>query len=313
MQRSEPILRRAPALLRAVAPLSALGYPGLIWCGVHLSPAFLALSLAVPAIGLAAAHLAGVRGASPLVRWIAHLAVASPPLYALLGGWLDFQRAVPIDSLGVWVALWSSLAVAALLDRRVAAHPIQPPRRRLAAAHALSGAAVALFASAHLANHLAGLFGGDAHAAVMRVLRTAYRNPLVEPVLLVAVGFQVASGAWLLGRRLRRLPDRVGTLQTATAAYLIIFFASHVSAVLRARLLRHTDTNWIWLAGGELLTDPWSARLVPYYFLAVVAVAVHLACGVARGRSVRANKAIVWVAAAALLASSLILVGLFRA
>jgi succinate dehydrogenase/fumarate reductase cytochrome b subunit len=153
----------------------------------------------------------------------------------------------------------------------------------------------------------------------MRVLRAGYRNPLIEPALLTAVGFQIASGAWLLGRKLRRLPDRFDTLQTATAAYLIVFFASHVSAVLRARLLRHTDTNWTWLSGGELLSDPWSARLVPYYFLAVIALAVHLACGLraaalARGRSpARPSKLVVWVAAAALLASSLILVGLFRA
>lgn len=321
METSEPIRHEAPppAMLRAIAPLSALTYPGLVWCGVHLSPAFLALSLAVPAIGLVAAHRAGARGASPLVRWIAHLTVASPPLFAVLGGWLDFQRVVPFDSLGVWIALWSSLTVAALLDRRLAAPPIRPPRRRLAAAHAMSGAAVALFATAHLANHLAGLFGGDAHAAVMRVLRAAYRHPLVEPALLAAVGFQVASGAWLLGSKLRRLPDRFDTLQTATGAYLIIFFASHVSAVLRARLLRHTDTDWTWLAGGELLSDPWSARLVPYYFLAVVALPVHLACGLraaalARGGSpARPNKLVLSVAAAALLASSLILVGLFRA
>jgi len=321
METSEPIDRTAPppALLRAIAPLSALTYPGLIWCGAHLSPAFLALSLAVPATGLAAAHLAAVRGASPLVRWVAHLAVASPPLFALLGGWLDFQRALPLHSVGVWLALWSSLTVATLLDRRLAAPPMQPPRRRLVAAHAMSGAAVALFASAHLANHLAGLFGGDVHTAVMRVLRAGYRNPLIEPALLTAVGFQIASGAWLLAGKLRRLPDRFDTLQTATAAYLIIFFASHVSAVLRARLLRHTDTDWTWLSGGELLSDPWSARLVPYYFLAVIALAVHVACGLraaalARGGSAaRAKKLVISLGVAALLASSLILFGLFRA
>lgn len=321
MQRSEPTRRATPppAILRAIAPLSALTYPGLIWCGVHLSPVFLALSLAVPATALAAAHLAGVRGASPLVRWVAHLAVASPPLFAVLGGWLDFQRAVPFHSVGIWLALWISLTLAALLDRRLAAPSIPPPRRRLAAAHAMSGGAIALFAAAHIANHLAGLLGGDAHIAVMQVLRAGYRHPLVEPVLLAAVGFQVASGAWLLAGKLRRLPDRFDTIQTATAAYLLLFFASHVSAVLRARLLRHTDTNWTWLSGGELLSDPWSARLVPYYFLAVIALAVHVACALragalARGASpARANRLVLSVAAAALLASSLILAGLFRA
>ena len=59
----------------------------------------------------------------------------------------------------------------------------------------------------------------------------------------------------------------------------MLFFASHVSAVLRARYLRHIDTNSVWLTADNLLTDAWSVRLVPYYFLAVLALAVHGACG----------------------------------
>jgi hypothetical protein len=58
-----------------------------------------------------------------------------------------------------------------------------------------------------------------------------------------------------------------------------VSFASHVSAVVRARYLQHIDTNWIWLTADNLLTDPWSVRLVPYYFIAVVAPAVHGGCG----------------------------------
>jgi hypothetical protein len=61
-----------------------------------------------------------------------------------------------------------------------------------------------------------------------------------------------------------------------------LFLASHVSAVLRARYLHHVDTNWIWLTADNLLTDPWSVRLVPYYFLGVLALAVHGACGLRR-------------------------------
>jgi succinate dehydrogenase/fumarate reductase cytochrome b subunit/uncharacterized MAPEG superfamily protein len=326
---------------RVVAPLAALCYPGLIWCGVHLSPFFLALALAVPSLGLVAAYRLGRAdpealrvgsgaGASALARWVAHLAVAAPPLFSLLGGWLDFQRAIPVNSLGVWLPLWSALTLAAAFardaDRESAAppraegrEPTQPQRRRLVLAHASSAAAISLFIALHILNHLGGLLGGNVHVAIMKVLRMGYRHPLVEPVLLAAVAFQVASGAGLLRHKLRRASSWYETLQTSTGAYLMVFLMSHVSAVLRARLLRHRDTNWSWLAGGELLSDPWSARLVPYYFLALIAFAVHGGCGlrvVMLGHGVSASRAsalVILLAAVSIVASALILLGLFRA
>lgn len=329
------ILNR-PIALRVAAPLAALFYPGLIWCGTHLSSVFLALSLAVPSLGLVAAwRLGSAEPESPqrrsvLPRWVAHLAIASPPLFSLLGGWLDFQRAIPIGSVGVWVPLWSALTLAAALARRgdgasaapreqVELDSIRTRPRGLVLAHACSAAVLSLFAAAHVLNHLGGLLGGDVHVAIMSVLRAGYRHPLVEPVLLGAAAFQAVSGGWLLLRKLRRASGRYETLQTATGAYLMVFLMSHVSAVLRARLLRHTDTNWQWLAGGELLSDPWSARLVPYYFLAVIALAVHAGCGlrvVMLGHGVSASRSgalVAGLAAASALGSALILLGLFRA
>lgn len=312
--------RAAPAAaLRLVAPLAALAYPGLVWCGTRISPAFLVVALGVPALGLVAASRLAAGGASPIARMVAHLAIAAPPLFSLLGGWLDFQRAVPIGSVGAWIPLWLALILASLVDRRVAIDRARPRRRRLAAAHGVSAAAISLFAAVHLVNHLAGLLGGDTHLAVMRSLRTIYRHPLVEPALLAAVGFQIATGCWLLRDKLARPAGWFDTLQTATGAYLLVFLTSHVSAVLRARLLRQRDTSWSWLAGGELLTDPWSARLVPYYFLAVIALAVHAGCGLrvvllGHGLSAARGAALVAaLAAGATLVSALILLGLFRA
>lgn len=307
-----------PAALRVAAPLAALAYPALVWCGTSISPLFLALALGVPVLALASAYVLGRAGASPFVRSAAHLAIAAPPLYALLGGWLDFQHTVPFKSLGAWIVLWSVLAIAALVDhRRIAGSAGRV--RWLVAVHVTSALAIAAFAMVHVANHLVGLLGGDAHTAVMHALRAVYRHPVVEPLLLAAVVLQVASGCALLARRLRQPSDWFQALQTATGAYLLMFFASHVSAVFRARLLRHRDTDWSWLSGGELLTDPWSARLVPYYFLAVIALAVHGGCGlrvVLLGHGVsqrRGNAVVVGMAVLATLASSLILAGLFRA
>ena len=62
--------------------------------------------------------------------------------------------------------------------------------------------------------------------------------------------------------------------------YLAVFLMSHFSAVARARYLRHSDTNWTWLTSYNLLTDKWSARLTPYYFLGIVALSIHAACAV---------------------------------
>ena len=312
-------------VLRIAPPLAALGYPAILWCGPRVSPVFVAASLVVPLLGLAAAaRLDGHR--APRARAIAHLVVAAPPLFSLLGGWLDFQHAIPLDSLRVWIPLWGGLAILAAIERRASpsaeavasgAAASRSAPRRLAVAHGVSAAVITLFALAHLVNHLGGLFGGDVHISIMTALRQIYRHPLVEPVLLAAVVFQVASGAWLLRRKLARAAGRLDALQTASGAYLLVFFLSHVSAALRARL-HGTDPNWRWLAGGELLGDPWSARLVPYYFLAVVALGLHAACGlqtVLRGHRVavssRALLAIVTGLAA--IASALILIGLFRA
>ncbi|MEO8702125.1 MAG: hypothetical protein ABI867_18930 [Kofleriaceae bacterium] len=309
----------SPAALRVAAPLAALAYPALVRLGTAVSPAFLVIALAVPVLALVTAYVLGRTSASAFVRLVAHVAIAAPPLYALLGGWLDFQHTLPFGSLGVWIPLWSALAIAALVDRRRAPQTILAAPRWLIAVHATSALVITLFAAVHVVNHLAGLFGGDAHVAVMHTLRTVYRHPVVEPLLLAAVVFQVASGGWLLARRLRGPAEWFPSLQTATGAYLLMFFASHVSAVFRARLLRNTDTDWSWLSGNELLTDPWSARLVPYYFLSVIALAVHAACGlrvVLRGHGValhHANAVVAVIATLATVTSSLILAGLFRA
>jgi len=314
-----PASARAPSgrARVVVAALTALGYPGLLWCGVRLSPAFVVLSLAVPLLGVVAAG-APVAQRARTETAIAHLVVAAPPLFSALGGWLDFQRAVPIGSLGVWLALWSTLVVVAARSRAHPATATTPAPHRLAIAHGISAAVIMLFALPHLVNHLAGVLGGDAHVAMMTELRRVYRHRLVEPVLLAAVAFQVGSGLWLLWRKLSLVRGWLDTLQTLSGAYLLIFFLSHVSAVLRARLLRGVDPNWTWLSGGELLTDPWSVRLAPYYFLAVIALGLHAACGlcaVLRGHRIAIRSTVIVAALGSLAAavSALIMLGLFRA
>lgn len=301
--------------VRAVAPLAALLYPAIIWCGVRTSPIVLALSLAVPLIGLVSSHrIAGF----PRARRIAHLAVAAPPLFSLLGGWLDFQHALPFHGLTIWIAVWTAALIVVAVERACPVCPA-PRSQALGMAHGISAALIVLFAAAHLFNHLVGLFGGESHIAVMSALRTVYRNELVEPILLAAVAFQIMTGTVLLWRKLTRTNGWFDTLQTTTGTYMLLFLLSHVSAALRARYLHGTDTNWAWLSGGELLTDPWSARLAPYYFLAVIAFGVHGACGlrtVALGHGAApavGNRLVLLGAAFSTVVSMLIFTGLVRA
>lgn len=295
--------------------LAALIYPALVWAGPAVSPVLLALSLLVPAVGVVVAR-ASVSYAR--TRRIAWLGVAAPPLYSWLGGLLDFQQALPVNSLGVWYPLWTVLALVAAVDRPRDPRTLPPRPSRLTFAHGSSAAVISSFAVAHLTNHLAGWWGGGPlHVSVMTTLRTVYRAPVAEAVLLAAVAFQFVSGLRLLRRHAARGDTWWDTAQAASGVYLAVFFLSHLTAALRARWLRGVDTNWQWLTADSMLTDPWSARLAPYYFLAVVAFGIHSGLGVryvlrARGwEPASADLAGLVPPAAATVASALIMVALF--
>jgi succinate dehydrogenase/fumarate reductase cytochrome b subunit len=248
---------------------------------VHaLSPFALALTLLAPAACLYAASVLSDGNRYPWATRVASFGVGAPALYTFLGGWLDSQKWLPFRANGVWVVLWCGLVLLTMLERPGASEVASVRPAKLAFAHGISAAVITTFAVFHLANHLTGALGGEAHMAVMRHLRLIYRQPAIEMVLGACILFQVGSGSVLLFRRTRHSSKKgIEVLQNASGAYLMLFFASHISAVLRARYLQHIDTNWIWLTADNLLTDAWSVRLVPYYFLGVLALAVHGACG----------------------------------
>lgn len=135
--------------------------------------------------------------------------------------------------------------------------------------------ALGLFIALHLGNHLAGLGGQDSHRAVQETLRTVYRHPVVEPLLLAAVAAQVVVGLILVTRR-RRL-----TLQTASGLYLALFLAVHLGAVLTARW-QGTDTDLAFAAAGLHAGQPWPVVFGLYYGLAVLAVFAHLSVPLSR-------------------------------
>jgi succinate dehydrogenase/fumarate reductase cytochrome b subunit len=248
---------------------------------------------------------------------VALATVAAPALYSWLGGLLDFQHAIPVSADTVWYPLYAGLAVLGTMD--TAGPATRRPRpARLAFLHGCSGAVVAAFALAHSATHLSAVAGGAVHMAVMAALRTIYRAPAVEILLLASVALQAMTGLRLLRAHSGRDGSWWDTAQLASGVYLTAFFASHLTAALRARWLRGVDTNWVWLTADSMLTDPWSARLAPYYALSVIALGVHAGMGLrfiltARGWSSRAADGTALVmASAATAASALIMFALLR-
>jgi succinate dehydrogenase hydrophobic anchor subunit len=146
--------------------------------------------------------------------------------------------------------------------------------------HRATGAVLAAFLVAHVANHLAALAGVDAHVRFMDAARRVYRQPVVEAVLLACVVLQAASGLRMVWAGRQRRRGLLAWLQAGSGAYIALFLAIHVGAVLAGRA-GGLDTNFHFAAAG-LHVWPFVLFFVPYYFLAVAALFVHLGCALAR-------------------------------
>ena len=179
---------------------------------------------------------------------------------------------------------------------------------------------ILLFAALHLTNHLAGLWGGQAHIAFMQLARRLYRYPAIEIALVFCFLFQFTTGIVLTWRGIVRslADDWMRRCQRISGAYIAVFLMSHFSAVARTRYLRHIDTNWVWLTSANLITDKWSVRLTPYYFFGIVALSLHAACAVRLvliGHGTKpsaANQIFGLVAGSGLIVAIAIMVGLVR-
>jgi hypothetical protein len=150
--------------------------------------------------------------------------------------------------------------------------------------HRAAGAILAVFAAVHIANHLAALAGVDAHVRFMERARLVYRQPVVEAVLLTCVVLQAASGLRMVWAGRARRHGVLAWAQAASGAYVALFLAIHVGAVLAGRA-GGLDTNFYFAAAG-LHVWPFVLFFAPYYFLAVAALFVHLGCALRRGNAV---------------------------
>jgi hypothetical protein len=315
---ASPWFAVAPTVAALVYPLLLAGLyqggrllQGDVAAGSGAVVVSLLLVLAVPAFGLYTAVRLGRIEHSTIAearaRGFAHLAYACPPLFTLIGVLL-YVNSSSISDLAVWTAIWLAAGAAILASAsRDEAAPQRQTSAGLRFAHGASAAAIlAIFLAMHIGNHLVGLWGFEAHKAMMKMLRHWYRGPVVEPALILLMLFQVVSGAWLLRARLAQRAGFFETLQSATGAYLGVFIISHVTAVLvLGRSFVGIDTDFYWASGESagLIGDPWNVRLIPHYLLAVWGLITHAGCGLRtvmlahQVREPTADKVAAWISA----------------
>ena len=142
--------------------------------------------------------------------------------------------------------------------------------------HRISALLIGSFILFHLINHLYILGGAQQHIEFMDTFRLAYRNILVESILLFCVMFQVCSGLYFVWHRRGHRSGFLERAQAISGLYLAYFFINHIGAVLYGRFVADLDTN-IYYGIAGFHTEPFQFYFIPYYFFAVVALFVHLA------------------------------------
>lgn len=150
--------------------------------------------------------------------------------------------------------------------------------------HRWNATLLAAFVILHLGNHLTLLAGTETHFAVLKFLRQLYRPALIETILLGLFAAQILLGLALVRRRSRGPWSRA---QRISGLILGAFLLQHIGAALVTRLFTpELDTNALW-AAAVVSTEPISLYFVPYYFLGVSSLFVHIAAFLTRNQRSR--------------------------
>jgi hypothetical protein len=259
----------------------------LTWLAVVVS---IILIYSVPGLGIVVADWLGrtdrTSSSEVFARRLAHLSVASPSLFVLIGVVLYLVRA-PDGEVVCWPILWLTAIASMMWIVRRPDHegldraPTNSIPLRIA--HGSSALLIVLiFLAWHLLNHASALVSREFNQAMMDALRKWYRSDFVEPLLVVLMLFQVASGVILLRWATAARHDFYRTLQTCTGAFLTAYIASHLNAVfVLGRTVAKVDTTFLWASGtpSGLLFDAWNVRLIPHYSLGVLFVVMHMGLG----------------------------------
>jgi succinate dehydrogenase/fumarate reductase cytochrome b subunit len=262
----------------------------------------IAAAIVIPLTGLA------IASRSAIAARAGYITIVIPPLFTATAGLVRLAAHG-----GYWTALAFSVPVLVIGGGLTLS---LSPGRLLLKLHRTTAIALLIFVLAHLTNHPFALSSLAAHKAVQDALRVAYRNFILEPLLIAALVVQALSGVALAWRD-RHRQGFLNHAQAASGFFIAVFLCSHLMATLvNGRALAHIETDFIFAAGGRagLLHSPGMEDLIPYYFLAPVAFFTHV--GIAarrtllRRRSPQANRLSAGLFALGVALSVLILIAL---
>jgi len=266
-----------PFLLRAFHAVVGTHAVALSVSAIASATLILAIAFLVPFLGLALAYRPT---ANTGARRLAYASVTAPTLYVFLGVVQALVHS-PIPDEIVWCVIWLAIAIWSQRARNPVA-VLTPAVGRWRVVHGLTAAILCLYVLFHITNHLFGLVGPDAHAAVMKIGRVVYRSGVGQPLLVAAMLFQIGTGLHLASRWSAAPQGFHRTYQVATGAYLSVFILGHMNSVfIYARSFLGIPTDWNFAIGAPtgLIHDAWNIRLLPHYALGVFFVLSHIASG----------------------------------
>ncbi len=283
-------------LLGLIPAVAAIGYP--FWLdGFHMAvggPAatgsasiplavvMLAGVFLTPAVGFAFAwKLPGPTS----MRRLAYATVMAPTLYVFLGVVTYMVKSRLPDEV-VWSVLWVAMAGIALASpdtEKPANGPCSVTRWRVV--HGITAAVIVFYIAFHVINHVFFLASSETYNAVQHIGATVYRNPIVQPILVLLLLLQTITGMRLFWHWSGKRGDVFRSFQLAAGLYLAVYVIGHLDSVfVYARSYLNTPSDWAFAVGAPdgIIHGAWNIRLLPHYLLGVFFVLGHLASG-ARG------------------------------
>jgi hypothetical protein len=215
---------------------------------------------------------------------LSYIGVIAPTAYVFMGVLL-YMAGAPLPDEAAWSLAWLVLLAWAVLPAKVDAAATAASAGAssgLRVTHGITSTVVMIYVAFHLMNHLFGLVSPEYHAKVMAIGRSVYRASFIEPILVVFMLFQIATGLRLAWRWSGQQVDGFRVFQVASGAYLSIYILGHMNSVFFfARSFLGIDTGWGFATGAPtgLIHDPWNIRLVPHYWFGVFLVLSHLSSG----------------------------------
>ena len=102
--------------------------------------------------------------------------------------------------------------------------PVTAPRSTTQRLHFATGMFVLVFIAQHLIVHLFALAGPDTHNTALKFVQWSYRNPVIEPLLILVLLLQIGIGIRLALKRMRE-PGKGAWAkwQLASGFYLALF------------------------------------------------------------------------------------------